>query len=59
MKAKYSQYSDEELISRLRDGESEIMDYICDKYKFLVLSKAKSMFGLGGDSDDLIQEGMI
>lgn len=59
MKAKYSQYSDEELISRLRDGESEIMDYICDKYKFLVLSKAKSMFILGGDSDDLIQEGMI
>lgn len=59
MKAEYSQYSDEELISRLRDGESEIMDYICDKYKFLVLSKAKSMFILGGDSDDLIQEGMI
>ncbi len=35
------------------------MDYICDKYKNLVRRKAKSMFILGGDSEDLIQEGMI
>lgn len=35
------------------------MDYICNKYKNLVRSKAKSMFILGGDNDDLIQEGMI
>ena len=35
------------------------MDYICDKYKNLVKSKAKSMFILGADNEDLIQEGMI
>ena len=35
------------------------MDYICDKYKNLVRSKAKSMYILGGDSEDLIQEGML
>ena len=35
------------------------MDFICDKYKNLVRSKAKSMFILGADNDDLIQEGMI
>ena len=35
------------------------MDYICDKYKNLVRSKAKSMFILGADNEDLIQEGMI
>lgn len=55
----YGQYSDGELIDRLRRGETAIMDYICDKYKNLVRSKAKSMFILGGDSEDLIQEGMI
>ena len=55
----YSQYSDDELIDRLRRGETPIMDYICDKYKNLVRSKAKSMFILGADSEDLIQEGMI
>lgn len=57
--ADYQQYTDEELIDRLRRGEDLIMDYICDKYKNLVRSKAKSMFILGADSDDLIQEGMI
>jgi len=57
--AEYGQYTDEELIDRLRRGEESIMDYICDKYKNLVRSKAKSMFILGADSDDLIQEGMI
>lgn len=55
----YEQISDEELIDRLRNGEEQITDYICDKYKNLVRSKAKSMFILGGDNEDLIQEGMI
>lgn len=55
----YTQATDEELIDRLRGGEAAIMDYICDKYKNLVRSKAKSMFILGGDNEDLIQEGMI
>ena len=55
----YAQCSDEELILRLRDGEENITDYIMDKYKNLVKSKAKSMYILGADSDDLIQEGMI
>lgn len=55
----YRQYNDDELIDRLRRGEEAIMDYICDKYKNLVRSKAKSMFILGADSEDLIQEGMI
>lgn len=55
----FNQFTDEELIDRLRDGEEAIMDFICDKYKYLVRSKAKSMFILGADNDDLIQEGMI
>lgn len=57
--ADYEQCTDDELIDRLRRGETAITDYICDKYKNLVRSKAKSMFILGADNDDLIQEGMI
>ncbi len=57
--ADYDQYTDDELIDRLRRGEEPIVDYICDKYKNLVRSKAKSMFILGADNEDLIQEGMI
>lgn len=59
MRKNYENMTDEELIMSLRDGETEIMDYICDKYKNLVRSKAKSMFILGADNDDLIQEGML
>ena len=55
----YDQCSDSELIDRLRRGEEPVMDFICDKYKKLVKSKAKSMFILGADNEDLIQEGMI
>lgn len=55
----YDGLSDEELIDRLRGGERQITDYIMDKYKNLVRKKAKSMYILGADNDDLIQEGMI
>lgn len=56
---KYDEMTDEQLIGFLRSGEKEITDYIMDKYKFLVKKKAKAMFLLGGENDDLIQEGMI
>lgn len=55
----YTGISDEELIIMLRDGENEIMEYLLDKYKNLVRKKAASFFLLGGDDQDLIQEGMI
>ncbi len=59
MKEKYRDFTDEELIVRLRDGERDITDHIMEKYKSMVKAKAKSMFLLGGEGDDLIQEGMI
>lgn len=59
MMERYQNYTDEELIERLRDGEERIMEYLMEKYKNLVRSKAGSMYILGGDTQDLIQEGMI
>lgn len=55
----YETSKDEELILRIRDGEEKITDYIMEKYKNLVRSKAGSMYILGADREDLIQEGMI
>ena len=55
----YDNIADEVLIERLRDGEAQITDYIMEKYKPLVRGKAQSMYILGGDAEDLIQEGMI
>lgn len=57
--SRYEGYTDEELILRQRDGDSRVMDFILEKYKGLVRSKAKSMYLLGADNEDLIQEGMI
>ncbi len=56
---KYEILSDQELIKNLRDGDFKIMDYLMEKYKGMVRRKAKAMYLLGGDNDDLIQEGMI
>ena len=55
----YNKIPDEQLICRLRNGEDEIMDYLMIKYKSMVRRKARAMYLIGGDNDDLIQEGMI
>lgn len=55
----YDGYSDEELIERLRLGEEDITDYILEKYKPLVRKRTNAMFLIGGENEDLIQEGMI
>jgi len=57
--SKYETIKDEQLIQRLRAGEHAITDFIMDKYKFLVKKKARAMYLLGGENEDLIQEGMI
>lgn len=57
--ASYEKMSDEQLIRRLREGDKNIIDYIMEKYKNLVRKEANAMYLLGGENDDLIQEGMI
>ena len=57
--SKYENLSDEELITLLRDGDEKITDFLIEKYKDLVRKKAGSMFILGADKEDLLQEGMI
>lgn len=57
---KFNRYSDEQLLTRYsQDGEEVIVDYLLDKYKPIVRKKARTMFLLGGENEDLIQEGMI
>lgn len=56
---KYDGIADEILLERFQKGEQDIMDYILDKYKNLVRKRAKDMYLIGGEGEDLIQEGMI
>ena len=51
--------SDEMLIHQCRLGDQAALDTIMNKYKPLVIKKARSMFLIGGETEDLIQEGMI
>lgn len=55
----YENMTDEQLIRRLREGDRRITDYLMEKYKGMVRKEAKAMYLLGGENDDLIQEGMI
>lgn len=56
---RYGRQTDEALLSLLRDGDTEVMEYLLDKYKPLVKKQARTMYLIGGENDDLIQEGMI
>ena len=51
--------TDEQLIELLREGKTEITDYLMEKYKDMVRKQARAMYLWGGENDDLIQEGMI
>ena len=55
----YEIYTDEQLIQRLRDGDESVMDYILNKYKPLVRKECNTLYLIGAEKDDLIQEGMI
>lgn len=55
----YGQESDEHLVEEIIAGDSGAMDYLLDKYKNLVRSRARTLFLVGADKEDLIQEGMI
>jgi len=56
---KYEAYKDEDIVDRIQKGDQPAIDYLMEKYKYLVRNKAKALYLIGGDKDDLIQEGMI
>ncbi len=56
---KYKDVSDEQLIEQLRGGQTKVMDYLMEKYKNLVRKRANALYLIGGETEDLIQEGMI
>lgn len=55
----YSEISDNGLISRLYSGDQEAGSELAHRYKPLIKRLTRPYFLVGGDSEDLIQEGMI
>ena len=55
----YDNKNDEEIISYIKQGDEQALTYLLDKYKELVKHKIGKFFIVGGEKDDILQEGMI
>ncbi|MBP8031792.1 MAG: RNA polymerase sporulation sigma factor SigH [Acetobacterium sp.] len=51
--------SESEIVSRAQQGDKEAEEFLLEKYRKNVLIRARSYYLVGGDNEDLIQEGMI
>ena len=56
---RYARMTDEQVVSLSHDGDSDAEEYLLNKYKNFVRSKARSYFLIGADHEDIVQEGMI
>ena len=56
---RYSEFADEKIVELSHNGDSAAEEYLLDKYKNFVRSKARSYFLVGADHEDIVQEGMI
>ena len=55
----YAVMTDEDVVARCRQGDTMAEEYLLNKYKNFVRSKARSYFLIGADHEDIVQEGMI
>lgn len=51
--------SERELLLRAQEQDSDAIEFLMQKYKSVVRKKARTLYMIGGDRDDLTQEGMI
>lgn len=56
----FENMTDEEIaILAQQDGEGAALEFLLNKYKNFVRTKARSYFLIGADHEDIVQEGMI
>ncbi len=55
----YLNLTDERIVELSHQGDAEAEEYLLNKYKNFVRSKARSYFLIGADHEDIVQEGMI
>ena len=51
--------ADEQIVSLAQDADGAALEYLLNKYKNFVRTKARSYFLIGADHEDIVQEGMI
>lgn len=55
----YQAMTDEAVVALCRTGDAVAVEFLLNKYKNFVRSKARSYFLIGADHEDIVQEGMI
>ena len=55
----FAALADEEIVTMAQEADGNALEYLLNKYKNFVRSKARSYFLIGADHEDIVQEGMI
>lgn len=55
----YETLTDEELVSLTHQGNEDATEYLLQKYSPLVRKSIRTLYLIGADTEDLLQEGMI
>ncbi|MDO4357719.1 MAG: RNA polymerase sporulation sigma factor SigH [Clostridia bacterium] len=56
---RFEEMTDEEIVALAQQSDGAALEYLLNKYKNFVRSKARSYFLIGADHEDIVQEGMI
>ncbi len=59
MSINYDSLSDNEIISRISENDNDAMEYMMKKYGGIVKREVRTVYLIGAEPDDLMQEGMI
>ena len=57
--ARFKDMTDEEIVALAQASDGDALEYLLNKYKNFVRSRARSYFLIGADHEDIVQEGMI
>lgn len=55
----FTELSDEDIVAIIHEGNTDALDFLIRKYRSFVWLKGRSYFLIGGDREDVVQEGMI
>ena len=55
----YESMTDEQVVRLAQGADNQALEYLLNKYKNFVRTKARSYFLIGADHEDIVQEGMI
>jgi RNA polymerase sporulation-specific sigma factor len=56
---RFEHMTDEQVVRLAQQADGTALEYLLNKYKNFVRSKARSYFLIGADHEDIVQEGMI